>query len=80
MTTQTQCTVWRHGQVSTRIVSEWPTIQELGAFGKRYAVTQDLRCTVGAIRELDLHFDFARGITDPEETGSVTTRPVSVGF
>ena len=39
--------------------------------GNYYAVTQDLRWTVGAIREMDLHFDFAGGITDPEEIGSV---------
>src|SRR5208283_5291316 len=34
----------------------------------------------GAIRELDLHFGFARGITDPEEVGSVPPWLVSVGF
>jgi len=39
--------------------------------GSHYAVTQDLRWAVGAIREMDLDFDFAGGITDPEEIGSV---------
>ena len=47
-----------------------PNLQ-LSKFALHYAVTQDLCWTVGAIRELDLHFDFAGGITDPEGIGSV---------
>ena len=45
----------------------------------KHAGIQDLRWTVGATRELDLHSDFAGDIADPQGIGSVPPS-VSVGF
>ncbi len=45
-----------------------------GIWGRKLSVNTtpfDLHCTVEAIGEFDLHFDFARGITDPEGIGMV---------